>query len=104
MGAAIRRATKVMVEQKSSQKLMLILIDDKPNDIDHYEGRFGIEDTHQAIAEANRLGIKPFCITIDQEAEDYLPYIFGSGAYTVILKPSQLPVKLPPIYHQLTNQ
>ncbi len=104
MGAAIRQATKVMQEQKSSQKLMLILTDGKPNDIDHYEGRFGIEDTHQAIAEANRLGIKPFCITIDQEAEDYLPYIFGSGAYTVILKPSQLPVKLPQLYHQLTNQ
>lgn len=104
MGAAIRQATQVMIEQKSSQKLMLILTDGKPNDIDHYEGRFGIEDTHEAIAEANRLGIKPFCITIDQEAEDYLPYIFGSGAYTVILKPSQLPVKLPQLYHQLTNQ
>ncbi len=104
MGAAIRQATKIMVEQKSSQKLMLILTDGKPNDIDHYEGRFGIEDTHQAIAEANRLGIKPFCITIDQEAEEYLPYIFGSSSYTVILKPSQLPIKLPQLYHQLTNQ
>ena len=104
MGAAIRQATQIMVEQKSSEKLMLILTDGKPNDIDHYEGRFGIEDTHQAIVEANRLGIKPFCITIDQEAEEYLPYIFGSDSYTVILKPSQLPIKLPQLYHQLTNQ
>lgn len=103
MGAAIRQATKVMVENKSSQKLMLILTDGKPNDIDHYEGRFGIEDTHQAILEAKKLGIKPFCITIDQEAESYLPYLFGSGAYTVILKPSQLPTKLPQLYHQLTD-
>jgi nitric oxide reductase NorD protein len=104
MGAAIRQATKVLVEQRSSQKLLLILTDGKPNDIDHYEGRFGIEDTHQAIKEANKLGIKPFCITVDQEAQSYLPYIFGSNGYTVILRPDQLPVRLPQLYHQLTSQ
>tara|TARA_R110000737_G_scaffold8048_11_gene23572 strand:- start:3904 stop:5745 length:1842 start_codon:yes stop_codon:yes gene_type:complete len=103
MGAAIRQATKVLSEQKSSQKLLLILTDGKPNDIDHYEGRFGIEDTHQAIIEAVNLGIKPFCITIDQEAEEYLPYLFGSDGYTVILRPSQLPMRLPQLYHQLTS-
>lgn len=103
MGAAIRQATKIIDEQKSSQKLLLILTDGKPNDIDHYEGRFGIEDTHQAIIEAKRLGIKPFCITIDQQAEDYLPYLFGSSGYTVILRPAQLPVRLPQLYHQLTT-
>jgi len=103
MGAAIRQATKVLQEQRSTQKLLLILTDGKPNDIDHYEGRFGIEDTQQAIAEAKRLGIKPFCITIDQEAEDYLPYIFGRDGFTVILRPAQLPVRLPQLYHQLTS-
>ena len=104
MGAAIRQATKVLVEQRSSQKLLLILTDGKPNDIDHYEGRFGIEDTHQAIKEATKLGIKPFCITIDQEAQSYLPYLFGSNGFTVILRPEQLPVRLPQLYHQLTRQ
>ena len=103
LGAAIRQATKILAEQRSSQKLLLILTDGKPNDIDHYEGRFGIEDTHQAIKEAARLGIKPFCITVDQEAQDYLPYIFGSNGYTVILRPDQLPVRLPQLYHQLTS-
>jgi len=103
MGAAIRQAIKVLQEQNSTQKLLLILTDGKPNDIDHYEGRFGIEDTHQAINEAKRLGIKPFCITIDQEAEDYLPYLFGSDGFTVILRPAQLPVRLPQLYHQLTS-
>lgn len=103
MGAAIRQATKVIAEQNSSQKLLLILTDGKPNDIDHYEGRFGIEDTHQAIKEAEKLGIKPFCITIDVEAQEYLPYLFGSDGFTVILRPSQLPLRLPQLYHQLTS-
>ncbi len=104
MGAAIRQATKVIDEQKSSEKLLLIITDGKPNDIDHYEGRFGIEDTHQAINEAKKLGIKPFCITIDTDAQDYLPYLFGSDGFTVILRPEQLPMRLPQLYHQLTTQ
>ncbi|MFQ3192974.1 MAG: nitric oxide reductase NorD protein, partial [Paraglaciecola sp.] len=104
MGAAIRQATKVINEQKSSEKLLLIITDGKPNDIDHYEGRFGIEDTHQAINEAKKLGIKPFCITIDTDAQDYLPYLFGSDGFTVILRPEQLPMRLPQLYHQLTTQ
>jgi nitric oxide reductase NorD protein len=101
MGAAIRQATEVLNEQKNSQKLLLILTDGKPNDIDYYEGRFGIEDTHQAIRAAKRLGIKPFCITIDQQAEAYLPYIFGSSGYAVIKHSRQLPLRLPQLYHQL---
>lgn len=104
MGAAIRQATKLLIEQKSTQKLLLLLTDGKPNDIDHYEGRFGIEDCRQAIMEARQQGIKPFCITIDQDAAAYLPYIFGSSGFTVIMKPSQLPVRLPQLYHQLTAQ
>jgi nitric oxide reductase NorD protein len=104
MGAAIRQATKVIEEQNSSEKLLLIITDGKPNDIDHYEGRFGIEDTHQAINEAKKLGIKPFCITIDTDAQDYLPYLFGSDGFTVILRPEQLPMRLPQLYHQLTTQ
>lgn len=104
MGAAIRQATQIISEQKTSEKLLLILTDGKPNDIDHYEGRFGIEDTHCAINEAKRLGIKPFCITIDTDAQEYLPYLFGSDGFTVILRPEQLPLRLPQLYHQLTSQ
>jgi len=104
MGAAIRQATQVIIEQKTTEKLLLILTDGKPNDIDHYEGRFGIEDTHNAIKEAKRLGIKPFCITIDTDAQDYLPYLFGNDGFTVILRPEQLPLRLPQLYHQLTSQ
>jgi nitric oxide reductase NorD protein len=103
MGAAIRQASDILVQEKRDKKLLLILTDGKPNDIDHYEGRFGIEDTKQAIVAARRLGLIPFCITIDQQADQYLPYIFGSNGFTVILNPSQLPVKLPLLYHQLTQ-
>jgi hypothetical protein len=43
----------------------------KPDDhYDCYRGEYGIEDTRQALIDARRRGIYPFCITIDREARD----------------------------------
>ncbi|AUZ83408.1 hypothetical protein CDW43_01930 [Methylophaga nitratireducenticrescens] len=103
MGTAIRQSTEILKEQKTQQKLMLILSDGKPNDIDHYEGRYGIEDTRQAILEAKKQGIKPFCITIDHEANKYLPYLFGEQGFCLISDPARLPILLPRLYLNLTK-
>ncbi len=103
MGTAIRYATTILARQKTRERLLLILSDGKPNDSDHYEGRYGIEDTRDAILSAKKQGIRPFCITIDQDAHGYLPHIFGKENFTVIRKPSQLPGKLPLLYAQLTR-
>ena len=103
MGAAIRYATQLLTEEASSQKLLLILTDGKPNDIDKYEGRYGIEDTRMAVLDAEKSGLRPFCVTIDEHAEDYLPYLFGSRSYVVIRNAEELPRKLPMLYLKLTN-
>jgi len=103
MGAAIRQASSILSEQMAHQRLLLILTDGKPNDLDHYEGRYGIEDTRQAIVEARRKGLQPFCVTIDEEAGAYLPHLFGNDGYIVIRKPSDLPRELPLIYARLTH-
>ncbi len=103
MGAAIRHATQLLAKQTSSQKLLLILTDGKPNDLDKYEGRYGIEDTRMAVLEAEKLGLKPFCVTIDEHAEDYLPYLFGSRSYALIHNVEELPRKLPLLYLRLTS-
>lgn len=103
MGAAIRHSTHLLQQQAATQRLLLILTDGKPNDLDHYEGRYGIEDSRQAIREARQAGLTPFCITIDSKASSYLPHIFGSGNYLIIHHPSQLPRELPLLYAQLTT-
>lgn len=103
MGAAIRYATSRLKEQASRQKLLLILTDGKPNDLDKYEGRYGLEDTRMAVLEAERSGLRPFCVTIDEQAEDYLPYLFGSRSYVSIRNAEELPHKLPLLYLRLTN-
>ncbi len=103
MGAAIRHASDLLSKQKTTQKLLLILTDGKPNDLDKYEGRYGIEDTRMAVLEAEKLGIRPFCVTIDEQAEDYLPYLFGSRSFVLIRNAEELPKKLPLLYLRLTN-
>jgi len=103
MGAAIRHATAQLVKQGASQRLLLIVTDGKPNDLDCYEGRYGVEDTRMAVLEARRQGLRPFCVTIDDRAEDYLPHLFGSEGYVLIRRPEELPGRLPVLYAQLTR-
>jgi nitric oxide reductase NorD protein len=102
MGAAIRHASRLLADQPAGRRLLLLLTDGKPNDLDKYEGRYGIEDTRHALRQARELGLQPFCVTVDQKAGEYLPHLFGSGGYVVIHKPSQLPRELPLLYARLT--
>jgi len=103
MGAGIRHATQLLSREGNGRRLLLILSDGKPNDLDQYEGRYGIEDTRQAVIEAKQQGMQPFCVTIDRKGNDYLPHIFGNGSYIVVRDPQQLPQKLPQLYALLTR-
>ena len=103
MGAAIRHASAILQQQKNARRLLLILTDGKPNDLDQYEGRYGIEDTRVAIHAARQLGLIPFCVTIDEKAEDYLPHLFGAKGYIVVKDAGELPQLLPRLYAQLTQ-
>lgn len=104
MGAAIRQATEILRDKPSEQRLLLLLTDGKPNDLDIYEGRYGMEDTRQALLEARNAGIQPFCVTIDQQAADYLPYLFGQQRYHLIRQVAELPSLLPRLYLLLTGR
>lgn len=103
MGAAIRQAASILAEQAAGRRLLLIITDGKPNDLDVYDSRYGIEDTRMAVHEARRMGLTPFCVTIDREAGTYLPYLFGPAGFCVIRKPEELPRRLPLLYVQLTS-
>jgi len=103
IGAAIRQSSKLLSQQGSANKIMLIITDGRPNDLDQYEGRYGLEDTRQAIMEAKRQGLVPHCITIDKKAHDYLPFLFGQNGYSIVDNAELLPQVLPKIYINLTK-
>ena len=103
MGAAIRQSVDIIKNNPSEKRLLLILTDGKPNDLDLYEGRYGIEDTRMAILEAHREGIDTYCVTIDQSTSDYVPYVFGQQHFFHLTRVDQLPAILPRLYLNLTG-
>ena len=104
MGAAIRLATLRLGERPERQRLMLILTDGKPNDLDVYEGRYGLEDTRHAVQAAREAGLIPFCITIDEAAHDYLPMLFGQQGYALVHRPQDLVDRLTGVYTRFMRQ
>jgi len=103
IGAALRHVTKRLAERPNRQKLVILLSDGKPNDMDHYEGRYGIEDTRKAVLEARKEGLAVFGITVDAEARDYFPTLFGRGAYAIFPHIGRLTTALPALYRQLAR-
>lgn len=101
LGAAIRHVSKQLAERSMRRRLLLVLTDGKPNDLDHYDGRYGIEDSRCAIAEARRTGNAVFGITIDQKAQSYFPRIFGASAFSIVSHPARLTATLPVLYRHL---
>ena len=103
MGAALRHATAQLKDRPHTHRLLLVLTDGKPNDTDHYEGRHAVEDTRMAVLEARRAGLKLFGVTVDEKGRDYLPFIFGPGAYAIFPHVGRLSAALPALYRQLTG-
>ena len=103
MGVFIRHVIRHFGEVEARTKLLITLSDGKPDDYDSYRGEYGVEDTRQALFEARREGIHAFCITIDEQAGDYLPHMYGAANYAVVDDVAALPIKISEIYRRLTT-
>jgi nitric oxide reductase NorD protein len=103
LGAPIRHLANMLTGIEARTRLLITLSDGKPDDYDGYNGDYGIEDTRQALIEAKRLGIHPFCITIDKAEHSYLSHMYGAVNYVFIDNLSKLPFKIPEIYRKLTT-
>lgn len=101
VGAAIRHVTAGLARQRAARRLLLLLSDGKPNDVDDYAGPYGVEDARQAVAEARSQDVDVFCLTVDREAPRYAPRIFGPNGFTVLRQPDQLPEALIEVLRRL---
>ncbi len=102
MGAAMRHAAHYLKNQQADKKLMLILTDGEPADIDVKDKRLLIADAHKAVQELDQDGIYSYCINLDPKADAYVADIFDKQ-YTVIDKVERLPEKLPQLFISLTK-
>lgn len=101
-GAALRHATAALTGQPARHRLLLLLSDGRPNDVDEYEGRYGIEDTRMAVAEARMQGVRPFCLTVDREAPRYATRLFGRD-FAVLTRAERLPTVLTALLRDLVR-
>lgn len=102
MGAALRHAAHSLRARKSDKKLLLVLTDGEPADIDVQDERLLIEDARQAVRELERDGLFTYCISLDPRADAYVSDIFGRR-YTVIDHIERLPERLPEVFLALTK-
>jgi hypothetical protein len=102
MGAAMRHAAHTLGTQQADKKLLLVLTDGQPSDIDAHDERLLIEDAHQAVRELDNQGIFTYCINLDAAADAYVSTIFGKR-YTVIDNIARLPEQLPKLFMALTR-
>jgi len=102
MGAALRHAGHYLSARKADKKLLLVLTDGEPSDIDEPDPKALIHDARKAVQELDQDGIYTYCINLDPHADDYVGDIFGKQ-FTVIDRVERLPEKLPQLFLSLTR-
>ncbi len=103
MGAAIRHAGHYLKLQKSAKKLLLVITDGEPADVDVRDPQYLRFDAKKAVEEMARSGVVTFCMSLDPRADQYVSRIFGARNYMVVDHVERLPEKLPVLYAGLTR-
>lgn len=103
MGAAMRHAAAHLMKQPERRKLLLIVTDGEPADIDERDPQHLRHDTKKAVEELYSKGVLSYCLTLDTHADSYVKRIFGEGHYTIIDNVQRLPEKLPQLFASLTS-
>jgi nitric oxide reductase NorD protein len=103
MGGALRHAAGFLLRQPHQKKLILLVSDGEPADIDVRDPQYLRQDTKKAVEELNSRGIITYCLTLDPQADDYVSRIFGANHYTVVDHVQRLPERLPALFMGLTK-
>ena len=103
MGAAMRHAGHHLLAQPERRKLLLLVTDGEPADIDEQDPQHLRHDTRKAVEELYAKGVLIYCLTLDPHADAYVKRIFGVNNYTIVDHVDRLPEKLPTLFASLTS-
>ena len=88
MGAAIRHAAGQM---RSARRVIALLTDGEPHDVDIHDPRYLTDDLAHALAEVRRSGIATLCLHFAQnDAPGPLKRLFPAGHYRSLRNPDRL--------------
>ncbi|MFC1833470.1 nitric oxide reductase activation protein NorD [Thermodesulfobacteriota bacterium] len=102
LGAVIRHAIHKLHREEAVVKLMVILTDGRPYDLEYGNLDYAAQDSGRAIREARQHGIHPFIITTDKKGSDYLKQICSQTQSIIVPRVEVLPMVLPALYKRLT--
>jgi nitric oxide reductase NorD protein len=98
----LRHAGQMLAGRQSSKKILLVLTDGEPADVDvSLPGQLRA-DAKKAVEELSTAGITPFCLNLDSRADAYVSEIFGQR-WRVLDRIESLPEQLPMLYLSLTR-
>ncbi len=103
MGAALRHAGYHLGRQTSRRRLVLLITDGAPADIDERDPQYLRRDTRHAVEELAARGIHSYCLTLDADADSYVSQIFGANNYSIVDNIERLPERLPRVFSALTG-
>ncbi len=102
IGAAMRHAAEDLKKQLTHRRLLLVVTDGEPSDIDVTDKNYLVEDARHVIHELAMDGINVFCVGLDSGGDSYLTRIFGKRNVVQIDRLESLPERLPMLYFRLT--
>ena len=103
MGAALRHAGWHLTQQSAEKRLVLLITDGEPADIDERDPQYLRHDTKKAVDDLAMQGIYTYCLTLDPEADRYVARIFGENHYSIVDHVERLPERLPAVFANLTG-
>ncbi len=102
MGAALRHAGHYLAARKADKRILLLLTDGEPSDVDVDDGAYLRADAKRAVDELAAKGLTTFCLSLDPKADEYVSEIFGQR-WRVLDRIERLPEQLPMVYLNLTR-
>jgi hypothetical protein len=94
MGTALRHAGHLLSRRRAARRLIVLVTDGAPHDIDVHDSWYLALDAKRAVEEQRVAGIATFCVNLDPGADRYVTRIFGAGNYLVLDHLRHLPEKL----------
>jgi nitric oxide reductase NorD protein len=102
MGTALRHAGWHLTQQPAQKRLVLLITDGEPADIDERDPQYLRHDTKKAVEDLVSKGIYTYCLTLDPQADRYVARIFGENNYSIVDNVERLPERLPNVFAALT--
>lgn len=103
IGAAIRYAGQQLEDVPCHRRLLLVVTDGEPSDIDVPDPEYLAQDAKRAVQSLNARGMDTFCIALGQAAGQRHSEIFSRRGFLQLDRLEALPEKLPALYLRMTR-